>query len=43
MIDTENFTKTYHHGKVQVPALKGMSIRIECGELVGIMSTGGSV
>ena len=35
LIRLENVTKTYHVGEVDVPVLKGVSLNIQRGELVG--------
>jgi putative ABC transport system ATP-binding protein len=42
MIDVQNLTKIYHMGSVEVPALRGVSFRIERGEVVAIMGQSGS-
>jgi len=42
MIEAENLKKIYLLGKVEVAALRGVSIRIEKGEFVGIMGPSGS-
>jgi len=41
-ISTKDLTKIYRLGKVEVPALKGVSIGIEKGEFVSIMGASGS-
>src|SRR2546423_9817937 len=38
----ENLTKTYHVGELDVPVLKGVSLRIDRGELVALMGASGS-
>src|SRR6266404_6427418 len=38
----ENVDKTYDTGEVQVPALRGVSLRIASGEFVAIMGASGS-
>lgn len=42
MIDVHNLVKIYHLGSVEVPALQGVSFRIERGEVVAIMGQSGS-
>ncbi|HEY78118.1 MAG TPA: ABC transporter ATP-binding protein [Dehalococcoidia bacterium] len=42
MIKLENITKIYQMGKVEVPALKGITLSIEEGELVAIIGASGS-
>lgn len=42
MIELENVTKVYQMGKVEVPALSGLSLNIEQGEMVSIVGTSGS-
>ena len=42
MITVKNLKRTYVMGKVEVHALKGVSINIEKGEFVGIMGPSGS-
>ncbi|HTK96108.1 MAG TPA: ABC transporter ATP-binding protein [Terriglobales bacterium] len=42
IIQTENVTKVYRVGKVDVPALRGVSFAIEKGEFVSIVGPSGS-
>ena len=42
LIRLEDVTKTYHLGEVDVPVLKGVSLRVEPGELVALMGASGS-
>ncbi len=42
MIEVKDLTKTYFLGSVEVPALRGVSFRIERGEAVAIMGQSGS-
>jgi putative ABC transport system ATP-binding protein len=41
MIELNDIVKTYHIGKIEVPALRGLSVRIEKGEMVAIMGPSG--
>jgi putative ABC transport system ATP-binding protein len=41
MIELNDIVKTYHIGKIEVPALRGVSVRIEKGEMVAIMGPSG--
>jgi putative ABC transport system ATP-binding protein len=42
MIEVQDLTKTYRLGSVDVPALRGISFRVERGEVVAIMGQSGS-
>ncbi len=42
MIELENITKIYHMGKVEVPAVRGIDLKIEKGEMVAIIGASGS-
>ena len=42
IIQAENVTKIYRIGKVDVPALRGVSLAVERGELVSIVGPSGS-
>ena len=42
MIELENVTKIYRMGKVEVPALRGMTLNIQRGEIVAIIGASGS-
>ena len=42
IIQTENVTKIYRVGKVDVPAVRGISFNIERGEFVTIVGPSGS-
>jgi len=42
MIELENITKIYQMGKVEVPALQGINLGIEQGEMLAIMGASGS-
>jgi len=42
MIELENITKIYHMGKVEVPALRGVTLSINQGEMAAIIGASGS-
>ncbi len=42
MIELENITKIYRMGKVEVPALRGVTLDIKQGEIVAIIGASGS-
>ncbi|MGB8648317.1 MAG: ABC transporter ATP-binding protein [Anaerolineae bacterium] len=42
LIEIENLTKTYRMGEVEVPALRGVSLRVSRGEMMAIMGPSGS-
>jgi putative ABC transport system ATP-binding protein len=42
IIEVENVTKTYRIGKVEVPALRGVSFTVEEGEFIAIVGPSGS-
>ena len=42
MIELENVTKVYRMGKVEVPALQGVSLTVQKGEMLAIMGPSGS-
>jgi putative ABC transport system ATP-binding protein len=42
MFELENITKVYKAGQTEVPALRGISCRIESGEMVSIVGPSGS-
>ncbi|MFC1915812.1 ABC transporter ATP-binding protein [Chloroflexota bacterium] len=42
MIELENITKIYRMGKVEVPALRGITVNIQEGEMVALVGASGS-
>jgi len=42
MIELENITKIYHMGKVEVPALMGVTLSVREGEMVALIGASGS-
>ena len=42
MIEIENVTKVYHMGKVEVHALRGVTVSIDTGEMLAIVGASGS-
>ena len=42
MVELESITKVYKAGRTEVPALRGISCRIESGEMVSIVGPSGS-
>lgn len=42
MIELDNVTKIYRMGKVEVPALRGVTVNIQHGEMVSIIGSSGS-
>jgi putative ABC transport system ATP-binding protein len=42
MVELKNITKTYRMGKVEVPALRGVDLTINNGEMVAIIGASGS-
>jgi putative ABC transport system ATP-binding protein len=42
MLELENITKVYKAGQTEVPALQGISCRVESGEMISIIGPSGS-
>src|SRR6266404_9465348 len=42
LIEAQELTKIYRVGKVEVPALQGVSFTVDCGEFVTIVGPSGS-
>ncbi len=42
MIELENITKIYRMGKVEVPALRGITLSVKQGEMIAIIGASGS-
>jgi putative ABC transport system ATP-binding protein len=42
LIETQELTKVYHMGSVEVKALKGVSLRVQSGEFVALTGASGS-
>ena len=42
MIELEDITKVYHMGNVEVPALRGITLNIQQGEMVAMVGASGS-
>jgi putative ABC transport system ATP-binding protein len=42
MIELENITKIYRMGDVEVPAIRGVTLSIEQGEMIALIGTSGS-
>jgi ABC-type lipoprotein export system ATPase subunit len=42
LIELRDIHKTYHLGEIDVPVLKGVSLKVAAGELVALMGTSGS-
>ena len=42
LIDIQDITKTYRMGRISVPAVKGISLGVERGEMMAIIGPSGS-
>jgi putative ABC transport system ATP-binding protein len=42
MIELEKISKTYQMGKVEVPALREVSLKVETGEMLALVGASGS-
>src|SRR4030042_5889967 len=42
MIELDDITKVYHMGKVEVSALRGVSLSVQQGEMVALIGASGS-
>ena len=42
MVELENITKVYHMGKVEVHALRGVTLSIAAGEMIAVIGASGS-